>query len=97
MCQKKKKIEFSKILLIQESILVWITTIAFIILAFISIGRDFMGELSWLGALCTALWAAYGVSQAFYYKKSMAENTHGGIKYKMAEMELGTDEEEPLG
>lgn len=79
----KKKIEFSKILLIQESILVWITTISFIVLAFMSIGKDFIGELSWLATLSTALWAAYGVSQAFYYKKAMAENTQGGIKYKM--------------
>ena len=31
---KKKKIEFSKALLIQESILIWITTLSFIVLAF---------------------------------------------------------------
>lgn len=79
----KKEIEFSKILLIQESVLVWITTISFIILAFMSIGQDFIGDLNWLATLSTALWAAYGVSQAFYYKKAMAENTEGGIKYKM--------------
>ena len=27
-------------------------------------------------------WTAYGVSQAFYYKKATAENTKGGIKYE---------------
>lgn len=75
--------EFSKILLIQESILVWITTISFIVLAFLSIYMGFIGEFTWLAAMCTALWAAYGVSQAFYYKKAMAENTKGGIKYHM--------------
>jgi hypothetical protein len=26
-------------------------------------------------------WAAYGASQAFYYKKAEKENTKGGIKY----------------
>ena len=26
-------------------------------------------------------WSAYGVSQMYYYKKSMAENTKDGIKY----------------
>ena len=77
------KKEFSKFLLIQESILVWLTTISFIVLAFISVLTGFFGELTWLAALCTALWAAYGVSQAFYYKKAMAENTKGGIKYEM--------------
>lgn len=91
--KNKKKIEFSKILLIQESILVWITTIAFIVLAFLSIYTGFIGEFSWLAAMVTALWAAYGVSQAFYYKKSMAENTRGGITYKLATNE----DEEPLG
>lgn len=34
MKKKKNKIEFSKSLLIQESILIWITTISFIVLAF---------------------------------------------------------------
>lgn len=81
----KKTLEFSKILLIQESILVWITTIAYVILAFMSIQQEFFGDLTWLTALCTSLWAAYGVSQACYYKKSQAENTKGGIKYKALE------------
>ena len=88
-----KKNEFSKFLLIQESILVWITTISFIVLAFISVLTGFFGELTWLAALSTALWAAYGVSQAFYYKKAMAENTKGGIKY---EMTVSNTQEEEL-
>lgn len=98
--KSNKKLEFSKILLIQESILVWITTIAFIVLAFMSIYRDFTGEFTWLAAMCTALWAAYGVSQAFYYKKSMAENTKGGIKYQLLTQDCEEDseyDEEPLG
>lgn len=85
--KNKPKMEFSKILLIQESILVWITTIAFIVLAFLSIYTGFIGEFTWLAAMCTALWAAYGVSQAFYYKKAMAENTEGGIKYRLLSQE----------
>lgn len=93
--KRRKKTEFSKMLLIQESILVWITTISFIILAFLSISRDFMGEFTWLAALCTALWTAYGISQAFYYKKAMAENTKGGIKYKM--LAPDSDDEEAMG
>ncbi len=89
----KNKMEFSKLLLVQESILVWITTISFIVLAFLSIFYGFIGEFTWLAALCTALWAAYGVSQAFYYKKAMAENTKGGIKYKLV---TGEEPEEEI-
>lgn len=94
-----KKMEFSKILLIQESILVWITTLSFIVLAFMCILNGFFGELPWLAALCTTLWAAYGVSQAFYYKKAMAENTEGGIKYSLVtkERECSEFDEEALG
>lgn len=63
-------LEFSKLLLLQESILIWIMTIAFIILAFYSIFNDFIGELPWLAAMVAFPWTAYGTSQAFYYKKS---------------------------
>lgn len=76
------KTEFSKWLLIQESILIWIITITFLILAFVCIKNQYFGELPWLTAMAGFPWTAYGVSQAFYYKKSTAENTKGGIKYE---------------
>ena len=93
--KQKDKTEFSKILLIQESILIWIITLAFIILAFICIQNDFLGELPWLVAMCTCPWAAYGVSQACYYKKSEKENTKGGIKYESIMASLEVEEGEP--
>lgn len=81
MKKNKKKKEFSKSLLIQESILVWIITLAFIGLAFVCIGYGYIGELPWLTAMVAFPWTAYGASQAFYYRKSEKENTKGGIKY----------------
>ena len=79
--QEKKKNSFSKILLIQESILIWIMTLAFIGLAYICIVNQYFGELPWLAAMVGFPWTAYGVSQACYYKKSEKENTKGGIVY----------------
>lgn len=70
----KKKREFSKCLLLQESILIWLITIAFIVLAFICVFNQYFGELPWLTAICGFPWTAYGVSQAFYYKKAEKEN-----------------------
>ena len=90
----KRKKEFSKVLLVQESILVWITTIVFVILAFYCIDKDYTGELGWIVALCGAIWTAYGVSQAFYYNKAKKENTRGGIKYMTVANELGIVENE---
>ena len=79
--KKKNKTEFSKTLLIQESILIWVITIAFIGLAFFCITNQYFGEFSWLAAMVGFPWTAYSVSQGFYYKKAEKENTKGGIKY----------------
>lgn len=84
----KQKREFSKTLLIQESALIWISTLAYIVLAFYCIFNGYMGSLPWLTASASLPWAAYGVSQVYYYKKSMAENTKDGVKYASVMKEL---------
>ena len=79
--KEKKKIEFSKKLLLQETILIWLITFSFIGLVYFCIKNDYTGELTWLSVVYGFPWAAYGVSQACYYKKAEKENTKGGIKY----------------
>lgn len=93
MTKKKKNnnIEFSKRLLLQESLLIWIITIAFIILAFVCVANQFFGELPWLAAMCGFPWTAYGASQAFYFRKAEKENTQGGIKYETVMADLHCD------
>lgn len=88
----KKKTEFSKKLLIQESILIWIITLGCLVLAYFCIMNDSYGDLPWLTAMVGLPWAAYGVSQMYYYKKAMAENVKDGIKYDtvMADLARGT-------
>lgn len=94
----KKKKEFSKALLIQESILIWIVTIAFIGLAFFCVIKEYFGELPWLAAMCGFPWTAYGVSQACYYKKAEKENTKGGIVFEQAVKEkVNLESDEPVG
>lgn len=78
----EKKMEFSKTLLKWETALIWVVTLSFIGLAYICIINQYIGELAWLGAIYAFPWAAYGVSQACYYKKAEKENTQGGIKYE---------------
>ena len=79
---RKSNKEFSKFLLKQESALIWIMSLSFIVLAFYCIHEGFTGSLPWLAAMVGFPWTAYGVSQTMYYRKSMAENTTGGIKYE---------------
>ena len=101
--KEKKKREFSKGLLIQESILIWVHTIAMIVLAYFCIMNEYLGELPWLTDMAGLPWVAYGVSQGFYYNKSKAENTKSGIKYETVmaqlsnECEQEDEEETPLG
>ena len=81
---KTKKREFSKNLLIQESLLIWIHSIAVLVLAFVCVFRGAYAELPWLTAMVSLPWTAYGVSQLAYYNKSKAENTEGGIIFENA-------------
>ena len=86
--QTSKNTEFSKKLIWQESALIWIISISFIILAFVCVKYAYFGELPWLTAMVGLPWTAYAVSQAFYYRKAMKENTKDGIKYDTTMEEL---------
>ena len=79
-----KKRSFSKTLLVQESILIWLVTIACLVMAFICIFTASFVELPWITAMVGCPWAAYAITQQAYYKKAMAENTQGGIVYDSA-------------
>ena len=74
--------------MIQESVLIWIMTLSFLLLAALCIIHDYTGSLPWLTAMITLPWSAYGVSQCFYYNKAKAENTKDGIKYEAVLAEL---------
>ena len=91
MAKNSKKNEFSKTLLIQESILIWIVTLSFLFLAFTCIINQYFGELPWLAAMAACPWAAYGISQACYYRKSEKENTRDGIKFESVMAQLTND------
>lgn len=95
--KEKKQKEFSKSLLIQESFLIWIVTLAFIVLAFCCVVNQYFGELPWLAAMAGFPWTAYGVSQACYYRKAQKENTEGGIKYATILTELENTASSPEG
>ena len=85
--QKKEKKAFSKVLLIQESFLIWAITISYIVLAFLCVLFQFDAQLPWLSVVPGVAWGAYAVSQAYYYRKSLGENTKNGIIYETAMLE----------
>ena len=94
--QQSKNTEFSKKLIWQESALIWIISLAFIVLAFVCVKNSYFGELPWLTAMVGLPWTAYAVSQGFYYRKAMKENIKDGIKYEttMKQLEQDLDQEQ---
>ena len=82
--EKIEQRSLSKVLLVQESLLIWIHTIAMLTLAFICVFRNAYAELPWLTAMVALPWTAYAVSQHAYYKKAQAENTKDGIIFETA-------------
>lgn len=85
---EKKAKEYSKVLLIQESALLWVLTLGMMGLAYLCIINGYLGTLPWLAAMVAFPWTAYGVSQAMYYRKSEKENTKGGIKFESVMAEV---------
>lgn len=76
--------QFSKLLIIYETILVAIITVGGLWLAYEAIINQLDATLPWITAAVTAAWAAYGFSAKYYYSKALAENTRGGITYDKA-------------
>ncbi len=80
----KRKFEFSKLLILIETVIVGYLTYKGIHLAELCVKTGFSASLPWVATMVSCAWAAYGASAGFYYNKSKAENTAGGIKYDTA-------------
>ena len=61
----KNKKEFSKVLLIQESVLVWIVTLTLLTLSFYCVIFGFLGSLPWISFIVFFVLLTFGVSQGF--------------------------------
>lgn len=72
--KNEAKLEFSKLILIFETILV--AYVSYRVLGFVetAINLDYTGSLPYLTTFISAVWAAYGASVSFYQNKSGKEN-----------------------
>ena len=82
--KRRKRREFSKLLLLLESAAVLYTTYEGFALARMAVVCGYLGTLPWVAATVSAAWGAYGASAGFYYNKAKAENTAGGIVFEAA-------------
>lgn len=78
----KKKIEFSKIIIVLTILIVYPSVMALswkvVQLAEMAINLKFTGALPYLTAIITPAWAAFATILGFYFNKAKAENVQKG-------------------
>ncbi len=70
----KKGFEFSKLIIVFETVIVTGLTLVILALAYMSICRGYGGSLPYLTALVAPAWGCYAFSAKHYYSKAGKEN-----------------------
>lgn len=79
-----KKLDFSKKLINDIRMLLWVVTVSGILLAFMCIYMGYLGTLPWISALVGLPWSAHGVVCSFYLAMAKSDHKKGGITYDLA-------------
>lgn len=78
------KQEFSKRLISDIRVLLWIVTVGALILAWYCIRNGYVGSLPWLSAMVGLPWAAHGTVCSFYLNLCKSDHKAGGITFETA-------------
>ena len=76
--------EFSKRLIADIRVLLWVVTVGGLVLAAYCVRVGYMGALPWLTAMVGLLWSAHGVVFANYLGMAKSDQKRGGITYETA-------------
>ena len=78
----RKRLEYSKRLVSDIRLLLWVVTVGGLLLAAYCIYRGFTGSLPWLSAMVGLPWSAHGVVCAFYLNMAKCDHREGGITFE---------------
>jgi hypothetical protein len=84
MKNKKQKREYSKQLIADVRILLWVITLGGLYLAWLCIDKGFLGSLPWVSAMVGLPWTAHGAICSFYLNMAKSDHRTGGITYEKA-------------
>ena len=82
-----KQQEFSKRLISDIRVLLWVVTVGGLLLAAYCIRVGYMGALPWLSAMVGLPWTAHGTVCAFYLNMAKSDHREGGITFEAAKAE----------
>ena len=94
---KSQKMDFSKRLIADIRVLLWVVTVGGLTLAAYCIHRGFTGSLPWLSAMVGLPWTAHGTVCAFYLNMAKSDHRSGGITYDAAAAVNFNAPQEPEG
>lgn len=81
---KKKPLEYSKRVVRDIRVLLWVVTVGGLVLAAYCIYSGYIGSLPWLSAMVGLPWSAHGVVCSFYLNMSKSDHREGGITFETA-------------
>lgn len=82
--KNKPKLEYSKRIVRDIRVLLWIVTVGGLILAAYCIYSGYVGSLPWLSAMVGLPWSAHGVVCSFYLNMAKSDHSEGGITFETA-------------
>lgn len=88
------KREFSKQLICDIRVLLWLVTLGGLGLAAACVYLGYLGTLPWITSLVALPWGAHGVVCSFYLNMAKSDHSQGGITYEMAMRKQQQEEEE---
>lgn len=78
------KRSFSKRLVADIRLLLWVVTLGGLALAAYCVYRGYTGSLPWLSAMVGLPWTAHGVVCSFYLNMAKSDHKEGGITFEAA-------------
>lgn len=82
--KKRRRLQYSKILVSDIRSLLWVVTLGGFFLAFYCIYKGYTGSLPWIGSMVGLPWAAHGTVCSFYLRLAQSDHSAGGITFEAA-------------
>ena len=92
-----QKADFSKRLISDIRVLLWVVTVGGLLLAAYCIRSGFTGSLPWVSAMVGLPWAAHGTVCSFYLNMAKSDHSEGGITFEAARASNFNVPQEPEG
>lgn len=90
---RERKLDFSKRLISDIRVLLWLVTVGVLVLSFLCVFMGHTDDLPWLSVMVGLPWAAHGTVCSFYMNMAKSDHREGGITFESAKANNFTESE----